>query len=537
MVLPRGDEYLTAIQNPRTAFSDTVLKICTPETDQFGIPKPYSGGFTTTFHLTNHSQEWATRCFTRSIPDIQQRYAAIGRFLQKKPNDFFVEATCLSQGIRVGTQWHPIIKMEWLNGDTLNSYIDKNISNPSHINKIITEFLSLVNGLERLGVAHGDLQHGNIVVKNGKLRLIDYDGIFLPELAHLKVNEIGHLNYQHPKRDVKFYNASIDRFASIVIFLGLQAIFSSPSLWRKYDNSENILFRADDFVNVETSPLLNEISALPQLIQYVDRFRGICKLEFEKIPTLNQFIAGNFTYPKVIAQKVSSVPKITIKRSQYLILDATQTGSLNEHIGERVEIVGRIIVSRKGRTRQRHPYIFLNFGGSYPNHTFTLVLWSENLSTFQRNGVDPQDYVRKWVKVSGVIARYKGIPQMLVEMPSQIQLLSNEQEAQQWLGNKISIPTSKPVSFQQSLKSGEHIFNTMYASRNVTITKPSIRRPSPVMTPKHIISTPATSKKSFNSSHGIIGAIMLGIVGTFLLSNFFGFLIGAFIGYHIGKRI
>jgi thiamine kinase-like enzyme len=36
--------------------------------------------------------------------------------------------------------------------------------------------------LNRAGVAHGDLQHGNILVANGKPKLIDYDGMYVPAL-------------------------------------------------------------------------------------------------------------------------------------------------------------------------------------------------------------------------------------------------------------------------------------------------------------------------------------------------------------------
>jgi len=56
MLLPRGDEYIIAVQNPRTAFGDAELKDCTAEVDRFAIPKPYSGGFTATFHLLNQSR-------------------------------------------------------------------------------------------------------------------------------------------------------------------------------------------------------------------------------------------------------------------------------------------------------------------------------------------------------------------------------------------------------------------------------------------------------------------------------------------------
>lgn len=552
MPLPRGDEYLAAVQNPRTAFSDADLKVCRPETDQFGIPKPYSGGFTTTFHLQNHSQAWAARCFTRAITDLQKRYEAIGRFLGASADGFFVKAMCLSQGIHIGSQWVPIIKMQWLEGDTLNSYVDKSIPSPSQIGKLIPEFVNMVHRLEQLGIAHGDLQHGNIIVKQGKLYLIDYDGIFLPELSGLKTNEIGHLNYQHPARSETDYNASIDRFASIVIYLGLQAVSISPRLWNIYDNSENILFRAEDFVNVDTSPVLRDITALPQLAQYVDRFRGVCRLKFDKIPNLDHFISGDFSYPKVTVPKVSpTAAPPARKRSQYPVIDGSQIGSLSEHIGERIEVVGVVSTSRKGWTRGKRPYVFINFG-VYPRHTFTLVLWSTSLATFHRSGVYPETYAGKWVKVSGVIGTYKGKPQMTIDTPSQIQVLSGEEEARQWLGVSASIqPGSqgwivkctncsapnrvlphaanvRPICSKcgarlQVPKADERIFNTLYAGRSSPAAQP-VGKPAP------------KTKRKYETTPGIVGGVLLALVGA-AVWGFWGFLAGAVIGYEIGKRL
>jgi len=519
MSLPRGDEYLAAIQNPLTAFSDAELKACSPETDQFGIPKPYSGGFTTTFHLQNHSQNWAVRCFTRTISDLQRRYEAIGRFLQKTSDGFMVKATCINQGIRVGNRWHPIIKMQWLQGETLNTFIDRNISNPNIISKLTSEFVSLVRCFENLGVAHGDLQHGNILVKQGKLYLIDYDGFFLPELSTLRTNEIGHLNYQHPARSAAHYASTIDRFSSIVIYLGLSVTSVSPSLWAKYDNSENILFRSDDFANVESSQLLIDISKITQFSHMVDRFRGVCKLDFDKVPTLNQFITGNFVYPKVVARIAPTMVAPT-RRSPYPVIDASRSGSLSEHIGNRVVVIGLITNYHSAQTRNRQPYLFLNFG-SYPRQTFTLVLWSTALAAFSRSGIDPHSLVGKWVKVTGVIGSYRRRPQMTVELPSQVQVLSSEVEARQWLGVKSSVSTPlqarRPIS-----KPAESIFNTIYADRPVT--------------PVHTLPRPTIPSKQFNSTHGFIGSAMLGIIGA-VIWGFWGFVAGSVLGYQIGKRI
>lgn len=520
MPLPRGDEYLAAVQNPNTAFSDPELKVSIPEPDQFGIPKPYSGGFTTTFHLKNHSQHWAVRCFTRAIPDLQRRYEAIGRFLQSCADGFFVKAICLNQGIRVGSQWHPIIKMQWLDGETLNTFIDRNISKPGEISKLIQEFVDLVERLESLKVAHGDLQHGNILVKQGKLYLIDYDGFYLPELSSLKTNEIGHLNYQHPSRTAAHYNSTIDRFSAIVIYLGLSAVAASPPLWHKYNNSENILFCSNDFADVESSPLLIDISRISQLAPLVERFRGVCRLEFDKVPSLDQFISGNFTFPKITVRPPAPAVTVPQRRSQYPVIDASLSGSLSEHIGDRVEVIGLITDYHSAQTKHGQPYIFLNFG-SYPHQTFTLVLWSTSLDAFRRDKVDPLSLVHKWVKVTGVIGRYRDRLQMTIELPSQVQILSGEEEARQWLGVKPSVSLSPQIRRPIS-QPDESVFNTIYSGKRAT----------PSGTPS---STTSPSKK-FDSSHGILGGLILGIVGALVL-GFWGFVAGAVLGYQIGKRL
>jgi len=527
MPLPRGDEYLAAIQNPRIAFSDAELKQCSPETDKFGIPKPYSGGFTTTFHLKNHLQHWAVRCFTRAISDLQRRYEAIGRFLQANSHDFFVKAVYLHQGIKVNGQWHPVIKMQWIDGETLNTYIGRNISNSQAIAKLIQEFIKIVRCLESLGVAHGDLQHGNILVKQGKLYLIDYDGFYLPELSALKTNEIGHKNYQHPSRSAAHYNPNIDRFSSIVIYLGLSAVAVAPHLWHKYDDSENILFRASDFKDVESSELLSDISKISQLAPLVDRFRGVCRLDYDKVPSLDQFISGSFTYPKVAVRLSATSVPVPQSRSQYPVIDASHTGKLSEHICDRVEIVGLITDFYRGQTKYGEPCMFLNFG-FYPNQTFTLVLWSNSLEAFSRSGINPHSLVGKWVKVTGVISIYRDKRsnqerlQMTVELPSQVQILSGEEEARQWLGvtpsASIHFEVRRPIS-----QPDESVLNIIYSGRRAT--------PAPTPPP-----SPRTPTNEFNPSHAIIGGIILGIVGA-AIGGVWGLLVGAIIGYQIGKRL
>jgi serine/threonine protein kinase len=499
MPLPRGDEYVSAVQNPRSAFTDAGLKDCTPEVDQFGIPKPYSGGFTTTFHLADRSQEWAVRCFTRAISDLQERYAAIDRFLAKNTERFLVGTFYLSQGIQTAGQWHPIIKMQWVKGDTLNSFIEKNIGNIGRIKKLIPEFVSLVRRLQHLKVAHGDLQHGNILVRDDKLFLIDYDGIFLPKLAHLKTNEIGHPNYQHPGRNASHYGPSIDRFSSIAIYVGLRAIAESPGLWTKYDDSENVLFRAHDFADPGRSGLFRELSALPKLSVDIDRFHGVCKLPLDDVPDLETFISGRFQYPAVAVSpvatpaaapravaaapvaapsptpKAAAVPRAAtpppstptgVPPAQGTVLDGANIDALRRHVGQRVEVVGS--VSQLHASKKK---LFLNFG-AHPAHTFTLVLRSSSLKAFQRSGIDPHALAGKRIKVSGVMASYGGKPGIEVKAPAQIQVLGGNSGAQPVRGS-VAVATAARPQQHTTADSPESVFDKLYAGR------PTSGRPIP----------------------------------------------------------
>ena len=51
-------------------------------------------------------------------------------------------------------------------------------------------------------IAHGDLQHANIMVTpDGKLKLVDYDGMCVPALVGAESLEFGTPPYQHPQRN------------------------------------------------------------------------------------------------------------------------------------------------------------------------------------------------------------------------------------------------------------------------------------------------------------------------------------------------
>lgn len=410
---------------------------------------------------------------------------------------------------------------------------------------MLNDFLHMVSELESLGIAHGDLQQGNIIVKNDRLFLIDYDGMFLPSLSGLSSNELGHPNFQHPQRSSGHYNARIDRFSEIVIYLSLKGLINRPTLW-KYNNGENIILKNQDIADLANSPVIAELNTSPELKLLVERFVGVCHLDFDKIPALTNFISGNFTYDK------NNVGKIAVKSSQYEVLDAKMKASILEHFGEKVEVIGKITDSHRGNTYSGSPYYFLNFG-RYPAQTFTVTVWSEGISALTNVGKSPTSLVGKWVSVVGVITSYGGRPQVIVDAGSQIQVLNSEQEAAGRLRLKKAIVPSQ----QPSVNSGtykklpdketevfEFLYKNIPASKPQTNTtsKPSQPKTIPTKTSapntiiKPVYSNPKTtgSKASSSSNNGCaISVVMMvigGVIGAIAAKDGGGFVIGAIIG-------
>lgn len=440
MIFPRGDEYVSAVQNPQFAFSDFELKSSRVELNNWQLPKPYSGGFTTTFRLLNHSKQWAVRCFTKNVPDLKTRYGEISAFLRIKPASFFVSAEYVEQGIRISNKFYPIIKMQWLDGIPLNKYLEANLNNPKELGKLLNGFQMLIKKLEQLSVAHGDLQHGNILVQRGDFYLIDYDGMFLNSLASLHSNEIGHINYQHPDRTAQHNNSRIDRFSSIVIYLGIKALTIAPELWKKYDNDENILFKANDFTDFDNSKLIQDLKKYPALLPLIHRFINICKSDFYSIPSLDDFISGA-NQPKLKTEGTIVSRNAAFFRSQYEVINGSDKIKLMSNIGKKVEVIAYIDECYKGEDSNSNPYIFLNVN-YHPNVSLKIVFWKQMITKFRKQKIDITKYEKKWIKITGVITEHKKIPNIIMDSINQIQILPNKGVAEDWLGKNTKNTTN-----------------------------------------------------------------------------------------------
>jgi hypothetical protein len=248
MSWPTPQDYNEAVQSPHICFSDLELQNGTPTVTALGLPKPISGAFASVYQITCGSRVWAVRCFLTEFVDQEQRYQAISEHLRRSNLPSTVAFQFLRRGVLVRGAWYPALKMEWVGGEPLNSYIERNLSRPDALQSLARQWVQVLSCLRREQIAHGDLQHGNILVNDGQIKLIDYDGLFVPALRGFTSHEQGHRNYQHPARAGKDYGPYLDAFPGWVILVSLSALAVDPHLWKTLNGGDEcLLFRREDF--------------------------------------------------------------------------------------------------------------------------------------------------------------------------------------------------------------------------------------------------------------------------------------------------
>lgn len=253
------------------------VEVTVTQTKAGPLEQPYhmQGGFAVVYKFKKaNGKQVALRCLMKDIAvDMKDRYEKIGRYLKKHAKEISADFTFYEQGIKVknnsGEKVFPIIDMEWVEGLNLDQKIDElcKKSDKTGLGKLLDAWCVMIGKMKLAKIAHSDLAGGNIKVRpNGDLVLIDYDGMYIPDLAGRDALTYGQAPFQHPvmKRP---YDEYMDEFSIIVVYTALLALQENPSLWKnyaKYDAkgnfvSEGILFEKTDFENPSTSTIFNSI--------------------------------------------------------------------------------------------------------------------------------------------------------------------------------------------------------------------------------------------------------------------------------------
>ena len=289
MPWPGITDFSEAVQNPRLCFMGTELEPGRVSLNQRGMPLVFSGAFACVYPVSVGNLTFAVRCFTREVSDQQSRYGELSNYLLNVLPPSFVHFEYVERGISLRGDWYPIVKMEWVDGELLSRFVGSRLDQPDTLRRVAAQWRGgPAASLRGLRIAHNDLQHGNVMVQgDGSIRLVDYDGMFLPKFRGERSPELGHKNYQHPNRSSEHYDENVDRFPSLVIYLSLLAIASDPGLWEFHDE-DNLILTRKDYADPQNSKIFGRLKQSPDkaVIKLVERLEEYCALPLEKVPDL-----------------------------------------------------------------------------------------------------------------------------------------------------------------------------------------------------------------------------------------------------------
>lgn len=399
---PTMDQYNDAVQHPQTAFGDPVLKTAKVATNGMGLPIALGGGFALTYTAMAQGRKFAIRCFHKEAKGLEARYGHVNKGLRTAGGSYFVGFEYQPAGILVNGKRYPIVKMDWVEGDTLGSFLEDNYADKGRIERLRSQFIEAEQFLRSKGVAHGDLQNGNVLVKSG-LKLIDYDGIYVPTMAAGQGAELGHKHFQHPKRSAADFGPDMDRFSFIVIDLSLRAIAYDPKLFSKYSNGENIILTANDFIDPGNSAAFADLKAVPALARDISNLASICAAPVKGVPTLEDFLAARNIPAATIIIRAPTETRAGKQEAAYVgayeVVDAASFALVAKQVGNRIELVGRVTKVHTGETRYGKPYCFVFFDNS--RQSVKLNIWSDGLAKLP--DAPSQAWEGMWLSVQGLV--------------------------------------------------------------------------------------------------------------------------------------
>ncbi len=268
---PHASSFSTMVQNPQVAFRDKQLKSCEIKRDAKKQPIAISGQFAVVYQAKLQSgSKMAIRVFTSRRDELKDRYLQISAHLAKlKHVSSLVVFEYEEKGVLAANgRRYPIVKMEWVEGIGLFEWVATRAKQGAkdELAAAAQRWKELVARLREVDVAHGDLQHGNILVTpQGEFKLVDYDCMCVPGLVGQRAYELGVVPYQHPLRDSATpLSLDLDNYSALFIYVVLRALAVDPTLWLKHverHNYDKLLFRPEDFESSSQSELYQELMA------------------------------------------------------------------------------------------------------------------------------------------------------------------------------------------------------------------------------------------------------------------------------------
>ena len=268
MNYPLISEYIEAIKSAEDNFKEwTNLR---PVLGDDGEPVMSVGGFSVVFKMKDErdGKNYAVKCFTKEQEKRAESYRLIADELEYVSSNYLTPISYLEKELFVDTTQtdeteFPVLLMDWVEGKTLDVYIKENSIEKYILEMLTFQFCKMASWLLSQPFSHGDLKPDNILVKeDGRIVLVDYDGMFVPAMKGQKAKEMGSPNFRHPMRSEDVFNEHIDDFPVALIALSLKAFSIKNELINEFCSSDMFLFKENDFASLNNSrvtPVLLEL--------------------------------------------------------------------------------------------------------------------------------------------------------------------------------------------------------------------------------------------------------------------------------------
>ncbi len=303
------------------------VEMITVKTARGAIERPWGrqGGFAVVYkYRTQSGKTRALRCFLIPMTaDTQFRYERMGTYFTSHAPNITVGFKYYDSGIvlkepvyggQLQSKTYPVIDMEWIEGVTLVDYLDElcRRGDRAGLEDVVNQWLAILRTLHSASISHGDLAGANIMVRpNGRLVLVDYDGVYIPEFAGLTQIVLGQVDYQHPQMNQRPFNERTDDFSALVIYTALVALQARPTLWEKYTprNTQgvpldtNLLFKREDFVDPNRSILFTELAKInnPRVKKAVEQLKQACGQRIAQVQFPFDIIDPDFEKKQALA--------------------------------------------------------------------------------------------------------------------------------------------------------------------------------------------------------------------------------------------
>ena len=268
MQYPLISEYVRAIQDASSNLDK--LAHLVPVLDDHGEPYRSSGAFAVVFKMQDKSsgKYYALKCFTEEQEGRTDAYRQIADELDLLDSPYITSVKYMEKELFVDSQCEedefPVLLMDWVEGETMETYISSNYCNQYAMSMLCYRFGKMAAWLRTQSFAHGDVKPDNIIVRpDGSLTLVDYDGMYVPSMKGSQSPTIGTRDFSHPLRTVDDFDETIDDFSLASIALSLKAISMKSTLLDIYGASDRLLYSENDYRNPSNSKV---ISALQELM-------------------------------------------------------------------------------------------------------------------------------------------------------------------------------------------------------------------------------------------------------------------------------